>query len=285
MNQSDFGRPEKRFYDEVYNENHPTTYGGNNCDPGWQKRISGLTDKTRSWLSAIGLTEKSSASILEVGCGLAYLNDIHPGWHGVEYSKSAVERVKARYGEATRIYEADVQQLPFPDGYFEGIYSWSVLEHVPNPHKGFLEIDRVLRGGGHILMAPAWNCRSWTVSKLPQRSYASLNFLEKVKKLLIPLREHIWFRAIACAPGRLYDELRLLAGNPIDLRYKSLHPCWDLIKEFGHVSDDDAVAEIDPHAAICFFKSRDYEILSHPTWLSRMTARHEPVIVRKKRTL
>jgi hypothetical protein len=131
-------------------------------------------------------------------------------------------------------------------------------------------------------MAPAWNCRSWTVKKLHQRSYKTLNFLEKIQKLMIPLREHIWFRAISCLPGRFYDELRLLTQKPIDLRYKSLHPRWDLIEEFDHVSDDDAASDIDPHSAICFFKSRNYEIVSHPTWISRMAARHEPVIVRKK---
>lgn len=151
MNESNSGSSmEKRFYDGVYEEGHLSNYGGDQDDTGWQKRISELTDKTRSWLTVCSIANKSSAPVLEVGCGLAYLNGIHPCWHGVEYSKVAVERVKARDGNAVRIYEGDVQQLPFPDDYFEGIYSWAVLEHVPNPHKGFMEIDRVLRGGVRI---------------------------------------------------------------------------------------------------------------------------------------
>lgn len=47
------------------------------------------------------------------------------------------------------------------------------------------------------------------------------------------------------------------------LRYRTLFPRWDLIEPYGDVSDDDAVADIDPHAAVRFFKSRGYEILSH----------------------
>jgi SAM-dependent methyltransferase len=145
MNESFFECPEKRFYNAVYDKDHPANYGENNCDPDWQKRISELIDKTRLWLTAAGLDKKPSVSVLEIGCGLAYLKDIHPGWHGVEYSRSAVVRLKARDGAATRIFECDVQQLPFQDGCFEGIYSWAVLEHVLNPNKGLLEIDRVLR--------------------------------------------------------------------------------------------------------------------------------------------
>lgn len=70
-------------------------------------------------------------------------------------------------------------------------------------------------------------------------------------------------------------------GRPLPLRYRTLHPRWDLIEQYGHVSDDDAVADIDPHAGIAFFKTRGYLVMSHPTLFKRLTARHEPVIVRK----
>ena len=36
--------------------------------------------------------------------------------------------------------------------------------------------------------------------------------------------------------------------KPLSLRYKALHPRWGLIAQYGHISDDDAVADIDPHA-------------------------------------
>ena len=83
-------------------------------------------------------------------------------------------------------------------------------------------------------------------------------------------------------PKRVLSEIELALGaKTLDLPYKALQPRWDLIEQYGHVSDDDAVADIDPHAGICFFKSRGYEIMSHPSLLSRLVARHEPLIVRK----
>lgn len=132
------------------------------------------------------------------------------------------------------------------------------------------------------MIAPAWNCRSWTVIKLPDRPYAELTWLERVAKFTIPLRESLAYRALRSLPGRLINELRfVLYGEPLALRFKPLKPRWDLIEKYGHTSDDDAVADIDPHAAITFFRSRGYKIISHPSVIKRMLARHEPVHVVK----
>lgn len=111
--------------------------------------------------------------------------------------------------------------------------------------------------------------------------YANLNRVERIEKALIPIRELLLVRALFALPQRIFDELKIVVGGHQLLRYRALHPRWDLIENYGHVSDDDAVAEIDPHAGICFFKSRGYEIISHPSLTARLTSRHEPLIVRK----
>lgn len=271
----------KQFYDVAYGEGHASRYGD-------VKLLSARNDelwrRTREWLEATGLAHNNRAKILEIGCGMAGLATIHPGWHGAEYSRAAVERVKAHHGEAIRITEADAQNLPYETGAFDAVYTWATLEHVPDPGKALSEIDRVLRGGGIGLIAPAWNCRSWTVVKLPERSYSELTWVEFIAKFTIPVREHIAFRALRSLPSRLWGECRLLAHKPKKLVFKSLSPRWDLIEKYGHTSDDDAVADIDPHAAICFFQSRGYEIVSHPSILKRLMARHEPVHVVKPNT-
>ena len=106
--------------------------------------------------------------------------------------------------------------------------------------------------------------------------------MEKVERYSIPLREHIIFRALMAIPMRLWSELLMLfSAGKLPLRYKVLYPRWDLIEIYGHVSDDDAVVNIDPHAGILFFKSRGYKIISHPSFKSRMLARHEPLILCK----
>ena len=271
----------KDFYDDVYAVDHPSAYGGG--EDGMPKRTELLSRKTKDWLKDTGLIGRPEAKILEIGCGMAFLANIHPGWCGVEYSRTAVERVKLRDGRATRIFEEDAQRLSFPDQTFDGVFTWAALEHVPDPNKAFSEIDRVLVGGGYCLIAPAWNCRSWTVKKIEQLPWVELSMLEKLERLSIPLRELLVIRAMGALPFRLWAEVKLaLQGNyNFPLRFKTLQPRWDLIDRFGHVSDDDAVSHIDPHAGICFFRSRGYQILSHPTLAQRLTSRHEPLIVRK----
>ena len=41
------------------------------------------------------------------------------------------------------------ESIPFPDGSFDAVLSFDVLEHVQDPRRAFREIHRVLRAGGH----------------------------------------------------------------------------------------------------------------------------------------
>ncbi len=270
----------KDFYNEAYQADHPSHYDGG--EDGMPERITILTKHTSDWLNQTGLAMMPKAKILEIGCGMGFLARIHPGWHGAEYSKTAVARIKERDGQDARIFEEDAQSLSFENTSFDGVFSWAALEHVPNPNKAFLEIDRILRGG-YGLIAPAWNCRSWTVKKIEQRLVSELSWLERIERYSIPLREMLIVRALLASPLRIWGELMLRSQDKtaISLRYKTLHPRWDLIERYGHVSDDDAVADIDPHAGICFFKSRGYQIMSHPNLIKRIAARHEPLVIRK----
>jgi SAM-dependent methyltransferase len=270
----------KSFYNEVYRANHPSQYDGG--EAGMPERMAMFTKETSAWLALTGLASMNTAAILEIGCGMAFLSKIHPGWHGAEYSKSAVARIRERDGHGARIFEEDAQNLSFQDGSFDGVFTWATLEHIPDPNKAFGEIDRVLRGGGYGLIAPAWNCRSWTVKKLVERTWRHLNWVERLERVTIPVRELLLVRALFALPKRLGGELKLsFSGKPMPLRFRALYPRWKLIEKYGHVSDDDAVVDIDPHAGICFFKSRGYEVISHPSILSRLKARYEPLIIRK----
>ena len=270
----------KTFYNEVYRSDHPSKYDGG--VEGMPKRILKLWNLTESWLKNSGVFFNCDAEILEIGCGMAYLAKIHPRWNGAEYSRTAVERVKQRDGNNINVSEQDAQNLSYKDGSFDAIFSFATFEHVPNPNKAFEEIDRVLRPGGEAMLAPAWHCRSWTVKKIEVIPWSELFFMQKIERLLIPVRASLIFRALVAAPRRLIVELKMsITTEPLTLSYRSLYPRWDLIEKYGHVSDDDAVADIDAHAGIAFFKSRGYSVLSHPTLLARLLARGEAVIVRK----
>ena len=49
----------------------------------------------------------------------------------------------------------DAANLPFPDGSVDGVFSSNLMEHVPDTHPVFDEIERVLKPGG-------WAWVSWT---------------------------------------------------------------------------------------------------------------------------
>lgn len=48
----------------------------------------------------------------------------------------------------------DMQALDFPDGDFDAIVCWSVLEHVPDPQQAIAKMYRVLRSGDIIWVQP-----------------------------------------------------------------------------------------------------------------------------------
>jgi hypothetical protein len=52
------------------------------------------------------------------------------------------------------------------------------------------------------------------------------------------------------------------------------------LKEYVY-TDCDAFSSMDAHAAVSYFRSRGWQVLSHPTMVKRLLIRHEPVVVRK----
>jgi hypothetical protein len=91
----------KDFYDTVHQQGHACGYDGGAAEI--PECTAMLRERTANWLADCCLDDKQGASILEIGCGIAFLSKIYPGWHGAEYSRAAVEQVRAREGSNTRI--------------------------------------------------------------------------------------------------------------------------------------------------------------------------------------
>jgi SAM-dependent methyltransferase len=223
----------------------------------------------------------SEAQILEIGASLGYNHACHPNYLGVEYSLTAVELARRRFGNSANIIEGNAAQLTFGDKCFDFVFSFATLEHIPEIEAALSEINRVLRSGGIAYLSPAWNCREWAVEKIDVIPYSRLSLRKRIEKFLIPLREHLVYRFIKAFPRRLLDEILLGLTGKYSLRYKSLHPHVDLIRTYGHVSDDDAFVNIDSHSAMTFFRSKGCKILSHPTLVKRLICRGEAILVLK----
>ncbi len=109
------------------------------------------------------LRGRPSAEILEVGPGSGglatwmsrHLPEVR--LTGIDISPSmvarATERVtRAGLAERVRFEAGDVAALPFPDASFDVVLSTLSVHHWADAPRGFAEIRRVLRPGGHALV-------------------------------------------------------------------------------------------------------------------------------------
>ncbi|MCI3221146.1 methyltransferase domain-containing protein [Streptomyces sp. NP-1717] len=103
------------------------------------------------------------AAVLDIGCGvgkpalqLVATRDVHVT--GIAISDVEVEQAAERAKEAgrsdvTTFRNADVMELPFADGSFDGAWAVESLLHVPDRGRALAETARVLRPGGRLVIA------------------------------------------------------------------------------------------------------------------------------------
>ena len=101
---------------------------------------------------------KKGQKLLDIGCGRGeFLSGfIECGVEGYGVDRS---RLAEKYCLKADIKIADLENepLPYPDNYFDVLYSKSVIEHFYHPEKLFLEMQRVLKPGGlAITLCPDW---------------------------------------------------------------------------------------------------------------------------------
>jgi ubiquinone/menaquinone biosynthesis C-methylase UbiE len=105
--------------------------------------------------------------VLEVGVGAAtdFVNFARAGAiaTGVDLTSAAVEHARRRLeleGLGADLRVADAEELPFPDGAFDLVYSWGVIHHATHPERVVAEIRRVLAPGGQARVM-LYGRRSW----------------------------------------------------------------------------------------------------------------------------
>jgi SAM-dependent methyltransferase len=168
-------------------------------------------------------------------------------------------------------YKVPGAQLPFSDNLFDGVFTYTTHEHIPDLEIALEEIVRVLKPGGVCLFAPAWHTRSWFSKGYKVRPYSELALGEKFIKLTIPFRDFIlirWPFVICRRIMRLFEYiLNDRSANP--LRYKKLKPNYEV---YWH-SDSDACNSIDPFDVILWFKSRGFICCGYEKLLTALFVR------------
>lgn len=94
--------------------------------------------------------------VLEVGVGTGknlkfYNRDCNV--IGIDFSPGMLKkaRERAKYFDNVTLYEMDVQNLEFPDNSFDTVVATCVFCSVPDPVKGFKELNRVCKPDGRLV--------------------------------------------------------------------------------------------------------------------------------------
>ena len=175
--------------------------------------------------------------LLESGCGagrwVRFLEDRGRHTVGLEYSRETVAMVKRHWPDLD-IVQGDCERSSFPDGSFDGVLSFGVVEHwIEGPQGPLRELLRVLKPGGKAYISVP--CR---------------NSIRRIKRAL-------WWEEITQAPRALAK--RILRGTPhplsrSDRRYRyPVHPAWGEFFEY-RMSTSEFRAEVE---------KAGFEVLEH----------------------
>jgi len=129
------------FWDDTWSRNEIATY-----DP---KSVAPILELTKRFLPA-------GSTILEGGCGaggkVAALTAAGYRMVGVDYAPETVSRLNQLCPEFD-IRVGDVFHLDFPDGHFDGYWSFGVIEHFwAGYHTLLSEAHRVIRDQGYLFL-------------------------------------------------------------------------------------------------------------------------------------
>ena len=131
-----------RFYDE--------TYYGKNRRKFLNPVEAGIAALTRLKWRRLRALLKPGARMLDIGCGRGTLIRMA---RAAGYEAYGIERPSPSQHDLPYIFYQDLAECRFPDGHFQLVVLWHVLEHLPDPRATLEEIHRILQPGGWLSVA------------------------------------------------------------------------------------------------------------------------------------
>ncbi len=123
---------------------------------------SGVIGKLYQFLRKVNIARKykivtnlkNSGNILDIGCGtgelLNYFQNQNWSCLGIEPNEPARKFAKAHYN--LRVEEEQSLET-IPSQSFDIISMWHVLEHVPDVNERIIQVKRILKNNGHLIIA------------------------------------------------------------------------------------------------------------------------------------
>ncbi len=246
------------FYTRVY------TAGTGSAAKGSNSAVSPLSDKEQfyvdvarqaaidegvpqivtAFVERYGLQDKK---ILEVGAGSGLLQDLVADYTALDIS------APARRFFHKPFVQASATDMPFLNSSFDAVWSVWVLEHIPNPEKALLEMRRVVRDGGYLLLVPAWEVDRYAAQGYAVRPYKDFEWKGKLWKASIPIARSNVFHFLQYHQVRLLRSLGARLGSgPSRLHFIRLTPNYDQY----WVGDSDATTSLSHHEVYLWFTTR-----------------------------
>ncbi|MFZ2633568.1 MAG: class I SAM-dependent methyltransferase [Desulfosalsimonadaceae bacterium] len=131
-------------------------------------------------------------TILEVGCGAGRFTEVllQAGATVVSFDYSNAVDVNfennSKKGDLF-VFQGDIYDIPFPDGYFDYVFCYGVLQHTPDPIKAYKAIFTKLRSGGRISIDYYRKMKKpspWSTPKYVWRPITSKMNPEKLLKIV-----------------------------------------------------------------------------------------------------
>lgn len=250
----------QEFYDQQFSE---TSYASLSYAEGTIRRLTSFVEEH----------ELQSSLILDVGCGRGWFNELTDQWLGIDISFEA-----GQYSRGKKFICGDAECLPLAKESVSAVWSITFLEHSPDPESVLTEIDRVLKNGGVLFLAPAWRIPPWRPKGYETQNYNHLNLTGKLVKLILPILNFIWMKGYFRIPLRLLRELRMMISKSATrLAYYQFEPN---LEEFL-LPDSDARVSLDNHETLLWFLSRGYNQPQKLNFLGRILLKSGPLIVYK----
>jgi 2-polyprenyl-3-methyl-5-hydroxy-6-metoxy-1,4-benzoquinol methylase len=141
------------MYSASYYEERKQYYFKN---PITNRALTKENDNIRDFKNGLALIDKykTGGRLLDVGCALGiFLVMAHEsGWetYGVDVSPYATNFARNVMGQKVRT--GTLEQIKYPDNWFDVVTVWDALEHFDDPSKQLQEIRRILKDDGIVFM-------------------------------------------------------------------------------------------------------------------------------------
>jgi len=113
-------------------------------------------EQHRKYHKALESVVVQDAKVLDVGCGSGLFFPKISGKAelvvGIDVSKKLLLKAKQHAAGNVYVVQADADHLPILDCAFDTAFSFTVLQNMPKPANTLLEIKRVIKKGGKIVV-------------------------------------------------------------------------------------------------------------------------------------